>query len=215
MLTILLSVTRSPEKCKHLISPETKRCFDCWELWGRDSRGRDWLWRGKYVTDCETGDERPGWGNYDNCPGDFLCSLSTGWEQVLPRRLIEMYQGINYIENLSSHQHRDKWRDKPKWFLWELRLTNSFFYYHWCTMWMMFSNLWQSETYTSWKSFVFIRITLLLEIFLLIIKKQISSKELVPSWRWMVHTDKNCYSVKNTFIIKRYWYHVHVLYIVE
>ena len=48
--------------------------------------------------------------NYDNCPGDFLCS--SGWEQELLRRLIEMYQGINYLELSPSmrqmaglHQH--------------------------------------------------------------------------------------------------------------
>ena len=48
--------------------------------------------------------------NYDNCPGDFLCR--SGWEQELLRRLIEMYQGINYLELSPSrrqmaglHQH--------------------------------------------------------------------------------------------------------------
>ena len=34
--------------------------------------------------------------NYDNCPGDFLCS--PGWEQELLWRLIEMYPGINYLD---------------------------------------------------------------------------------------------------------------------
>ena len=50
--------------------------------------------------------------NYDNCPGDFLCS--PGWEQELLWRLIEMYPGINYLDlnYLSpSHSHQDKWRD--------------------------------------------------------------------------------------------------------
>ena len=47
--------------------------------------------------------------NYDNCPGDFLCR--SGWEQELLRRLIEMYQGINYLELLPRHRHRDKWQD--------------------------------------------------------------------------------------------------------
>ena len=50
--------------------------------------------------------------NYDNCPGDFLCS--PGWEQELLWRLIEMYPGINYLDlnyPSPSHSHQDKWRD--------------------------------------------------------------------------------------------------------
>ena len=58
----------------------------------------------EHLTDCDGENMSPTArrvmrdpGNYDNCPGDFLRCLSTGWEQELPRRLIEMYQGINYI----------------------------------------------------------------------------------------------------------------------